>query len=1040
MIRSSYPNGSVDFISSTRGERFRFPVQGSSNLVAWYFQPANEPTRYDRVRAKSLNKNQNLEVYDSGISQTELLKWSDSLLRISKLLEQVIELDGENKLAAIKSIISHISRLPEDLKDQLETDLLIGRLLLNTGLAKEALEETANIESCVEQVEPVSEYCFELLQTRVSAFERLGQFKEARDSQRSLLKAYSTQAKSDFEISQLVILQANAHLNNIHVNVADSNKLEIESSINALQALAEKEESRSILSTRQKGIIQKTLGAAIMRSGDFDGAIDPLNQAVRLLNESNETKYLSVVYSMLHSAHYIRGRYLQALDMITLALEQTDEKSPSYNDYLLVQGNALAKLGRFHQAKASLITAKAFYESSNNPYYLSACHRSLAVVESELGNYEAAKKYHALALNFFMGQNPENPNELYAFLITKSESLITSITHDDLDLSREIALELKGLYIKYFESKGSNKSLPEKSIAYALARYAASINNLPDLINYRDKLTWLLSQTEDDSYLLEKAQLEQLNLFAALQKNNLNTAVDYFRKLMTHVYKTRDAVRVVSFHRGYSNLVKGFSEPLIEELALSLDANWHDETANLLLEVLNKTQGNTIVQASREAKYRLSLGSDSLGRKGRKASLNQEVKIFEAKNEAENYALRAKADFSVLRESVIEAKQNQIALANVDENLISVDSLLKALKESEIYLNSFDTKAHSFVFYISKYSKGIVAVKKTEKLDTLIQTAKTLLVDNASKPAPTLDIFSDTFSVENIFSAGDFKHAITIGDGKLLDIPFSTLRANGQYLGAQVSNTHLVSTSYYFSEAEHFDQKLSLSNDISVIADPVFDFNNLISLNRGIENKDFQNWISSLSRLPWTSRESQYIKAVFPDAKITIKSKEQATRKNLEHLASRSDILHIATHGYFSSRTPELAGIAFTKTTDSTSSFLSLNQLSKLDIASRLIIFSACETALSEETSGDGGWGLAQAALYAGAKNAIGTLWKVPDRQTALFFEQFYGSLSGNQKDISRSLHAAKRAMIHSQYSHPYYWAGFRVFATKKIDTQPFKF
>jgi hypothetical protein len=52
---------------------------------------------------------------------------------------------------------------------------------------------------------------------------------------------------------------------------------------------------------------------------------------------SGKTIYLSSVYS-LHSSHYGQGRYLQALDMITLALEQADEGSPFITT--LVQGNA----------------------------------------------------------------------------------------------------------------------------------------------------------------------------------------------------------------------------------------------------------------------------------------------------------------------------------------------------------------------------------------------------------------------------------------------------------------------------------------------------------------------------------------------------------------------------------------------------------------------------------------------------------------------------------------------------------------------------
>jgi CHAT domain-containing protein len=1040
LVKSSEPPGSVTFIETTENRRFKFPIQGSTSLAAWYFQPANEPKRYDLVEAERSNVEQTLEIYEPGISQSELLIWGGLLKRISIQLENIGDYDGESKIAKIRLLSTDLSKLPANLKHELQTDLLISRLLLETGLAKEAVVETTTGESCLLELSTFSEYCFEVLQTRANAFERIGDFKKAREAQLRTLAAFSPHGRSIWQRSRLTVIKASAQLNTVHVAVDNSDLAKVQSSLDSLRELLRDEESENILSTYQKGLIYMKLGSALMRSGDFDGAIGPLYSAEKGFKKSSKAAHLSSVYSLLHSCHYVQGRYLQALDMITLAIEHAGDDSPFYHYYLLVQGNALAKLGRYHQAKASLTTAKIFYESSQNTYYLSACYKALAVVERELGNFEGATRLHDVAIKFFWDEEGQSPSNLYSYLMTKSESVITSLRGGDISKSRENAAELERSYAKYFESNNSAKSLPEKSVVYALARYASLSGNMTNLVKYRDKLSQLLNEAPVNSYLLEKAQLEQLNVIEDLKQDDFIAAASHFKTLMSHINKTRDQVRVISFQRGYSNIVKGFAEPLIEKLSLSLSDDWDSDTADILLEVLDQIQGATVVEASRSARVRIANGAHYNTDEQSSKSLNKEIEVFTAQNQTEKYALRAKADHSVLRENVVEAKARNSTPEKFVHQIASIGILIESLSKGEIYLNSFDAKAHSFILYLSKSRSGIISIEKSKNTDRLIETAKQLLVDRYSEPEPILDQISKAFSLEDMLGSGEYQHAITTGDGKLSEIPFSTLRVNDDYLGTQISNTHIASTSYYFSSKEAFDAEQALSNDIAVIADPSFDIGNLISLNRGSQDENYQNWISSLSRLPWTAKESQSIEAAFPDAKVAVRTREQATINTLKSLASTSKILHIATHGYFSSKTPELAGIALTKTLDSTSGFLSLNQISKLDIASRLVVFSACETARSEESEGDSGWGLAQVVLYAGARNAVGTLWKVPDRQTALFFESFYNSLSDGRNNISTSLLISKRAMINSQYSHPFYWAGFKAFATKQIDTHPFEF
>ncbi|MFE4815612.1 CHAT domain-containing protein [Streptomyces sp. NPDC056704] len=91
--------------------------------------------------------------------------------------------------------------------------------------------------------------------------------------------------------------------------------------------------------------------------------------------------------------------------------------------------------------------------------------------------------------------------------------------------------------------------------------------------------------------------------------------------------------------------------------------------------------------------------------------------------------------------------------------------------------------------------------------------------------------------------------------------------------------------------------------------------------------------------------------------------------------------------------------------------------------ATRLVVLSACDTALGETRTGEGVFGMRRAVSLAGARTLVMSLWKVPDKQTRELMSEFYARLMAGA-GVVEALTAA-REVQRVKYPHPVYWAAF---------------
>jgi CHAT domain-containing protein len=173
--------------------------------------------------------------------------------------------------------------------------------------------------------------------------------------------------------------------------------------------------------------------------------------------------------------------------------------------------------------------------------------------------------------------------------------------------------------------------------------------------------------------------------------------------------------------------------------------------------------------------------------------------------------------------------------------------------------------------------------------------------------------------------------------------------------------------------------------------------------------------------LTYAEKEVQGIKSLFPRSTELVGT--NFTQDNIRRVLAGGDysIVHLATHGQFSSD-PRLTFIVTDagQTIDLSRlrSILPQGQSHSID----LMVLSACETATGDRRAA---LGLAGMAIRSGAGSTVASMWSVDDRSTSKLMQKFYATLTQRERvSKAQALRVAQRE-IRTEYEHPYYWASF---------------
>ena len=196
--------------------------------------------------------------------------------------------------------------------------------------------------------------------------------------------------------------------------------------------------------------------------------------------------------------------------------------------------------------------------------------------------------------------------------------------------------------------------------------------------------------------------------------------------------------------------------------------------------------------------------------------------------------------------------------------------------------------------------------------------------------------------------------------------------------------------------------------------------------------------LASLPKLPEAADELRGLAAALSPGKSALLMGADASKpKVLALLAQGGEIVSFATHGFVAN---EILGVSDPSLllasadpdahpdADPLQSLLTAGEIADLDLNSRLVILSACNTATSDgRPRGASFTGLSQSFTSAGARSLLVSHWPVASMAAAeLSVTTVRNSREGKQEPALALRDAMRKfRTTYPEYAHPFYWAPF---------------
>lgn len=570
-------------------------------------------------------------------------------------------------------------------------------------------------------------------------------------------------------------------------------------------------------------------------------------------------------------------------------------------------------------------------------------------------------------------------------------------------------------------------------------------------------------------HLNESATLYALGSLE-LGRNNLNAAEDYLQQSIEATENIRRVSRSSDLTAAFSATVYERYEKYIECLMRRGEAESSPSFSVRAFQASDLARGRSLAELLRATETNLAPGLDPQLAEQEK-SLRQSLRV----NEDNKVSLLSKAyrkeelDALEAEQSKLEAAYKQVLetirtrypsyaeislptvwdLGRIQDQVIADDQtvlLEYSLGENKSYvwavtrdhLASYELPARAVINRAAQKVYQLLSARPDGKTTSELSSATRELGQMILSPV----------------AANLGKHrVIVVADGALNYIPFQILPtpAGDDPLVAKYEVINAPSASILGELRQEVARRQPASRVLAAFGDPVFASNYAQRKETGevaeqvasIQTTEAERWRHALRDIElnadsfdpsvikplfYAKRELANLRDVAGDAETFsdfAATRDQLLQTDLTHYT----ILHFATHGFLDPKRPENSGLVLStinRAGQPQNGFVGLKDIYELKAPVKLVVLSACQTALGKDVRGEGLIGLTRGFMYAGASTVVASLWKVDDEATAELMKHFYSNLLQRRMPPAAALQEAQNSIRQRpEWSSPHYWAAF---------------
>lgn len=725
------------------------------------------------------------------------------------------------------------------------------------------------------------------------------------------------------------------------------------------------------------------------------------------------------------------GNYQKALSLINPILvtmkEQGADKSPSYANYLNTRASIYFNKKEFNKAESdynlSLEIIKELYGENHLSYSLAL--NNIAVLYQQQNNFKKAESYYQNSLEILKRDYNNN--------------LI------------DIAKTSNNMGELYSENKNYEIAEPYFNQALSITKNVFSENH-PDYIQYLSNLAFLYYRSGQEEKLLNvERQVQELTL--KLTYDNFSFLTESEKIL----YWKRSQAQFDFFNSFALKALKKHPVLISEMFNFSLETKsliMHHST--LMKKSIYEKGSNSLIEKYRswEAKREKLAGYYNLKKSELKRNNidlpSLEIEVYEL----EKQLTEASQEFSDFRSAKKKSWQD------VQSKLKANEAAVEIVRVECYGHNKIDSITY-VAFIITKETVGnptLVVLRDGDKMEKKHLKSYTNSIKFKASTSEHYNIYWK--QIDKHLQGKEIIYLSPAGVYNKISIP-SLKMPDGKF----VIETKQIQIITGLRNLLSFNpDKYGKSKTAVLVGFPDYDMdlsqlypnnNAKSSLVNNLAFKEEIRGSYSLNELPGTKMEVEKIYDILFPLGLQVEKylRNDALESKIKNLNSPK-ILHIATHGYFLSNSDlqeDSLGITFSveKSHDNPllrSGLLLSGANNTLNYTSRvsnvedgiltayeamhlnlsqtdLVILSACETGLGEETNGEGVFGLQRAFQLAGARNTLMSLWQVSDEATQELMTLFYTNWAVS-KDIPKSFRQAQLELM-KKYPSPYFWGAF---------------